>query len=913
MKSKYTKSIIFLIIISVVTISIVLSATVLKAAPQQEYTWKNVKIVGGGYVPGIIFNESEKDLVYARTDIGGAYRWNQSTKKWECMTDWIGNDDWSLTGIVSLATDPVDTKRVYLAAGTYTNSWSPINGAILRSADKGKTWERTDLPFKLSGNMPGRGMGERLVIDPNDNKILYLGAPSGKGLWKSVDYGKTWSEVTNFPNKGNFVLDPANEYTADNIGIAWVTFDPKSSSSGTACNTIYVGVADIENSVYRSKDAGKTWARIPGQPTGYLPHHGILGKNGMLYLSYSDSCGPYDGEKGDVWKLDTATDTWTNISPIPSSSSDNYFGYGGLAVDSKNPDTLLVSTLNSWWPDANIYRSTDGGATWKAIWKWGSYPERILQYNHDITASPWLSWGEQVSAPEVRPKLGWMIGDIDIDQFNSDKMMYGTGATIYGTENLTDWDSDKKIDIKVMCEGLEETAVLDLISPPEGASLVSCLGDITGFRHDDLDKVPSLMMTNPNITSTSIDYAEKSPSFMVRVGNKGDKSDVIPIGFSYDGGKNWFQPSSAPNNTEGGTVAANANASCVVWSPKGGNVNLTKDNGSSWQQSTGIPAEAVVESDRVNPDKFYGLSNGTFYVSTDAGKTFVAAAKELGNGKFRAVPGIEGDIWLASTSGIFHSTDSGSTFEKLANVESAECIGYGKAASGSNYMAIYISGTIDGKYGIFRSDDKGASWIRVNDDNHQYAWTGASITGDPRIYGRVYIATNGRGILYGDVSGQVPVVSNSTSATTTSVKPSTTLVTTSAPNTTVKTTIPTTPSPSQTVSAIPSTTSTATTPAASGQFVVEYSSNDWGNGGTASIKITNKGTAIKDGWKLVFDFPGDQKIVNLWCGKYTQEGKTVTISNESWNGQIAPGESVSLGFNMTFTGSNTSPSTFVVN
>src|SRR6266496_1379608 len=38
--------------------------------------------------------------------------------------------------------------------------------------------------------------------------------------------------------------------------------------------TIYVGVADLGNSVYRSNDGGKTWAAVPGQPTGFLPHHG---------------------------------------------------------------------------------------------------------------------------------------------------------------------------------------------------------------------------------------------------------------------------------------------------------------------------------------------------------------------------------------------------------------------------------------------------------------------------------------------------------------------------------------------------------------------------------------------------------------------------------------------------------------
>lgn len=60
----------------------------------------------------------------------------------------------------ALATDPVDTNRLYLAVGMYTNEWDPNNGAILRSTDKGETWTETALPFKVGGNMPGRGMGE---------------------------------------------------------------------------------------------------------------------------------------------------------------------------------------------------------------------------------------------------------------------------------------------------------------------------------------------------------------------------------------------------------------------------------------------------------------------------------------------------------------------------------------------------------------------------------------------------------------------------------------------------------------------------------------------------------------------------------------------------------------------------------
>lgn len=78
----------------------------------------------------------------------------------------------------------------------------PNNGAILKSSDYGQTFTTVTLPFKVGGNMPGRGMGERLAIDPNKGSILFLGARSGNGLWKSTDYGSTWAKVTAFPNAG---------------------------------------------------------------------------------------------------------------------------------------------------------------------------------------------------------------------------------------------------------------------------------------------------------------------------------------------------------------------------------------------------------------------------------------------------------------------------------------------------------------------------------------------------------------------------------------------------------------------------------------------------------------------------------------------------------------------------------------
>lgn len=95
---------------------------------------------------------------------------------------------------------------------------------------------------------------------------------------------------------------------------------------------------------------------------------------------------------------------------------------------------------------------------------------------------------------------------------------------------------------------------------------------------------------------------------------------------------------------------------------------------------------------------------------------------------------------------------------------------------------------------------------------------------------------------------------------------------------------------------------------------VAYSvSSEWNGGLVASINITNTGTVADNGWKLAFTFGGDEKIVGAWGAAFQQTGNSVTMTNLSYDATIAPGSTVGIGFQGTWTSSDAGPSGFSVN
>lgn len=693
-----------------------------------EYTWSNVAIGGGGYVTGMVYSEAEENLIYARTDIGGAYRWKEDEQRWIAITDHLGQENWNLIGIESIAADPVEANRVYALCGTYMGS----KGAILSSEDYGTTWTQADMPFDCGANNHGRGTGERIMVNPKNNSEIWTGTRNA-GLWKSEDYGKTWAEVTSFPSKGDYKQESTS------VGIMWVQFDPTSED-------IYAGVANTDGQcVYRSADHGASWEALPVNLPGMFPLHADFAADGTLYLAYASCAGPNAAQaEGAVCKFDGTA--FTDITP--QNDDGRYGGFSGISADAQNPDTVVVSTLFYWADQGdNLYRTTDGGKTWTGLYDAKAGEKH---YRMDVSQADWLTWGRDEA------KTGWWITDVSINPFNSDEVMYGTGATIFCTENMTALGTGEDVTIAFAAYGLEETAVYQMVSPEyeEGQpQLYSIMGDLTGFSHLDVTKCPDdahFMGSSSGGNATDLDAAFRNADVAVYA----IQDRMKPLWMTLDGGLNWTAVEKPPEKAEGGKVSVNADGTCFLWTPAGtGNSNIYKYSipDGKWYYTQGLGYGASIAADRVNPNIFYAAYNGNFYISQDAGVSFSSTGQLIAdNCIVHTVVGQEGDVWLSSGSAVMYSDNSGQSFRQIENV-SFSAIGFGAPEKSGGYPAVYAMGEAgDQGRGIYRSTDKGKTWVRINDDQHLFGNLTDYISGDSKIFGRVYFATNGRGIVMGD-------------------------------------------------------------------------------------------------------------------------------------------------------------------
>lgn len=721
--------------------------------PQQPHRWSSVKIVGGGFCDGILFHPKYENVIYARTDIGGAYRWDERCGEWLPMLDFLDYNNRNLMGVESMAVDPKSRRRLYLACGTYTGT----NGAILISDDAGKSFRINPVPFAMGGNENGRGNGERMMVDPNNTNIIYMGTRKS-GLWRSEDRGENWQQVEAFMEavNGATVRRQGEESTlsnnsrqrrSDGCGVVFVLFNQKAKSkSGT--ESIYVGYSRLNaDNLYVSHDAGKTWQPVKGAPTRYMPNHAVLSSDGKIYITYGTSPGPSKMSDGALWVYNIEDGSWRDITP-DRPMADRAFGYAAVSVDAKNPKHIITSTFgrpNTEGVSEELFRSTDGGETWHGVFTEGG--------RFDATRAPYVS----------HTAIHWLL-DVEINPHNPAHAIFTTGYGGWATKNLTDMDRGIPTIWEVMSQGIEETVPLELYSPTEGAWLITAIGDYGGFTHRNLDRPAPDSHTNPRFgNTTGVTGAPLKPEIVVRVGIVHGSYSGKTLSYSLDGGNEWHEPDSLPIATaRGGHISVSSDGSTWVWTPDRMSPFYTTDMGGTWQPCQGIDETLRVVADQVNPQLFYAvdIKQGIFYYSHDGAKSFssrplgfCAAQGSRGDGRggqdrVYATPGYENDLWIAAYHGLYHAPD-GKNFVRQNHISEMHAFGFGAPAPKSLYPALYMVGVVDGVRGFFRSDNMAKSWVRINDDEHQYGLV-LHITGDAKRYGRLYVGTHGRGVLYAD-------------------------------------------------------------------------------------------------------------------------------------------------------------------
>ena len=749
--------------------------------------WTTVKMGGGGYIPGIIYHPTVANLRYARTDMDGVYRWDNSISQWTALTDAFAPEDGGNEGAESLTLDPTDGSKVYM---TTSMAVSYGNGRFYYSSNQGNIWNYASLPFPVGSNNQGRAIGERLMVDPNLPSTMFYASRTA-GLWKSTDYGLNWSQVTSLSSYVMTTTDMTNSNGGSPIGVEFVVFDTTvpttgSTPTGSATQTIYVGIAPdykglagLTSYLYKSTDGGATWTGItipvavtsattgtpPVPVLPYMPHM-VRAADGMFYVPFTNGSGPGSGAPSFLYKFDGTTTTWTKL--VASSDLPNvyYGGIGGLSVYGTGATTKIAFGVSGTWGDGTWVQiamaSADDGATWHEIGRSGD-TNGSLNY-HDVS-SYW----------------GW-VDTLQIDPFNPNHVSYGIGGGIMSTTDafsapgwLPHWTFD--------VNGIEEMVNLVMTAPPPTASYVLLSGHGDTGLYVNTSLTSSANNRSPGLgggNGTGIDMAWNNPAYIAAVGTFTTSKGV----YSTDSGVTWTNfptvPPTASNTGDHSRVAVTADGSNVIWSVAGQIPYYTTNNGATWM-ITNLPAPMAaynasyhIAADRKNPLKVYAYDHGgdwwnpagsgKFYYSIDGGHTFTASAQTwnpygFNNTDLAVNPFVEGDLWLADANNLWHSVDSGVTWTKLTGTlvgtgnttqHGAMKVALGVPATGSSYSAaVYFVGRLltGGVYvyGVYRSDDAGVHWTRIDDDNHRYGGVGG-IVADTKVYGRVFLA--GRGMDY---------------------------------------------------------------------------------------------------------------------------------------------------------------------
>ena len=846
---------------------------------ESSMNWDTLNIGGGGFVSGIITGD---DQMYARTDVGGAYRYDYEQKKWVQLLDFLTEADRGCLSVDAMCIDPNDDDTLYLLCGCAY--FSDARTVVFRSHDAGETFEEIDVTdlIQVHGNGYGRQTGEAIAVDPDDPNIIYCGGDVTAGdsaLIMSKDGGDTWNPVEGYDKLGLF------EYS-----IKWPTWTEHMARSVADDEYLNVnGIATIQitdGKVYVGTSVkGKANLHVAevgsddfqplneNLPTEQMPSRINLDADGNLLITYINGL-MFDRGTGYAYKYNPKTDELKDITPtegVVTNTKKLNVGYGAVTSDPKDANKLVATTCAQWysqswtadawernaiaWGD-RFFKSEDGGETWTEI-----TPGNTAYWDGPLLANYLQDGGHSW----IRDKAIHWSGCIALDPRNSDQFWVVSGNGVFTCEDT--WAECPNIYFAP--DGIEEVVSLDFISRP-GKDPVSVIGDYDGFYHNADGTATQLTPSMNKLTSTTastagIAYCPANPDVMVRL------AEGSAQGYYTTDGTTWQELPNIPCSGAKAAINQLEDGTYRILVSSSGKISYTDDFGKTW--STASTSDSLSSTiwmcvDEKNPQYVYAYgyyyNSSYFYskpapditdaryvlmVSDDYGKTFkngqTICQYDQCDGAYRIAYLDEGTFAIAAGYyGAYLVTDYGKTVTKMDNVSYCKTMGYGAAEKAGDPYTLYMYGkpADSDPEGVYRSTDCGKSWVLIN-QNHLYGGTGNGnyLVGDMNTFGTVYMSTVGCGIVVGTLENSDPPkpVTTDTTSNTTTTKTTTTTTTGS----TVATTKPVT---SSNVTATSIEPATETTPSSSGttdSSILYGDVNLDGNVGLVDAVLLNKAVA----------------------------------------------------------------------
>jgi len=727
-----------------------------------DYNWDQVPIGGGGYIIGMKIHPSDGTIRYFRTDIGGAYRWDEQQQRLVQLI-FFGSENSHYYGVAGIALDPNNIDRVIMAVGRYCD---PNNTAILVSNDRGETWTKEIVPGPAhniyfasngarsctnGGNDKDR-QGSPIILNPNNSDELFIGS-RGTGLWKLTISTEDFSQISNG-------VIPTNVHPNS---IRTLAFHP------TQSQMIFVAYAG--QGIYRGNINDNNSFVLLDNTTDIKDVNDLsISKDGDYMLLACKHSGIFKA----VNILDPIVDfnkvlTYTGVNR----PDDEAF----LTVTCSPFQNNIAITVNGDWEALNTVRvSTDSGNlnSWDPP-KGGDTYDNIY---------PWHTSGD-----------GSHISQFAFDPDNPNGVYFTSWFTTFYTADFTantiQWTNKYSL-------GHEEAVITDISAFPinsKGNFLAATGGDQTGFLFSSIVKdvfpnneVSDFFDNDVNqIKGNSFDYSFGNSEHLVISTSRYwddiykwengvkilDKENTGQVLYSTNGGMDFIS-SSNYDVTLGKSIVAmsSGDPNKVVIATHNG-IMYSDDHGATFSPSnltdtlintSVFSTVRPLAADKVlsNVFYFYDWRDGKFYKSTNFGQTFnlvYTGLPAFGTNKWKhktrinPIQGKAGHIWINFQNDLYWSDTQGSSWTRIGNVQKAELIAVGKQMGIASYPTIFLFGKAnnDSTYGYYRSIDKGLSWSLINDTNEKEIWGGAKVLGgDMNVEGRIYMSAGGLGLFYGD-------------------------------------------------------------------------------------------------------------------------------------------------------------------